>query len=440
VLPSGSWGTSSRCPPVTPQFLKDFSDSNLLEGHKELQFGDTDLRARMQFFGSALYRDYVHLRCDALLDAAREATAAEKRQGFLRTLEAVAGGLEAGEGEGERQKHASWALSLAPPDVPPETRLRFALAAYAPERMAFAATFARVGNDPLDWDALGVFASVTDMPASVGHDAFFKMLEFVAQHGLRKNVPNPIAQQFLEARSDVVAAVGDDPPTGWAAGFLSASAKARFSANHWRPDPAFHQASVPPEHIALTAKAVGKLWGLRSPPQWAVALRERAVAERAVAAKALAKDGPPSASKVTEEPALAPDAESTGAAEAAPVAPGAAASAPGAAASAPGTNLSGGDIVLLLPAAGAKLDGKQGEVTKCSAKSRTIEVTLVGGKKPVTKKVKRSAVELLVSAQAAGHGDGAADDAENVGAGAGGASPMREEDTEELADMLMGDE
>ena len=144
------------------------------------KFASSDLTARVRFFGSALYRDFLKHRARALLAAAKAAGNADQRKNFLQLFIESATSLE-GDTNGEWAKQASWSASLFLDEVTDASKVDFVLgaeastaaaapasAARAPagnatlERLVFVTSFTTLPTDSIHWQTVAACASLGD--------------------------------------------------------------------------------------------------------------------------------------------------------------------------------------------------------------------------------------------------------------------------------------
>ena len=302
--------------PVDLASLKKIAEADLLGGTVPEVAGD--LGAKMDFFGSQLYKHFLELRVGALATAARECTVAEKRNALLQTFYGAAQSMD---DLGKRDaflQSAGWARSMMDTSVPPVARVAFAFEADTAKRIAYAASFAKLQNpehsagppevkegasaaavpgltanapgtkayDDVNWSALMCFAAVTEVPRDLEWPAFREVLQLVANAGVRKKVHNPNLAGLLDFWVDVQTHFGHE---AWAEDLLSAAAKARLRADHW-PEVAFGA-----ENLGITTDLAGgtillavvklldKLFKFRV-PEFLSAMREKAVGYKKVPA------------------------------------------------------------------------------------------------------------------------------------------------------------
>jgi len=317
--------------------LQDFADTPLLaDSLPTLEAFDGNIEVRVQFYDSKLYRNFLELRCQALLRAAQVAEKAADREKLLGSLAGSSGSVE-GEAT-EFQRQVLWARTLFAYSLPAAARLAYALEKDAPQRTAFAATFRTLEEDP-PWVALRTFAGVAEVPAETSWKDFQRAMEcFSGDASLRKRVQNPLAAAVLDFRSELAAHAA----APWFLDLLECAAGHKLSAWHWPGvSGAWSLAAVAEDQWQPVAKAVAKLWLLKG-PQWAAAVREKANERKEQARQVAAAAAKASETAAATAPGNGAAAEAPAADEAVNVATAAAeAPAPdatgGAAAAAPAT-------------------------------------------------------------------------------------------------------
>ena len=166
-------------------------------------------------FGSNLYRDYVETRCRALLKKAKETSDHSERQSYLKSLYAAPQSLEADDTEC-LYKHSLWARSLFADGVPEAARIGFVFEDSVAERLSFAAAFAPVSGEKLDWHAVRCFREPIDFSADVTWEKFDCIASEIMSQGLRKNVGNPRVAAWLDFRCEVPNLGGQIGGYSWA--------------------------------------------------------------------------------------------------------------------------------------------------------------------------------------------------------------------------------
>ena len=277
--------------PVDLASLKQFAEADLLGGAVPEVAGD--LGAKMDFFGSQLYKHFLELRVGALAKAARECTVAQKRNSLLQTFYSAAQSLD---DPGKRDaflQSAGWARSMMDTSVPPGARVAFAFEADAAKRVAYAASFARLltpekkedasaapasgqtasapgapdkkedASAPpvpgqkasalvyadVNWSALLCFVDAIDVPKDTDWPAFQEAMTQVLDAGVRKNqVPNPLVASLLDFWLEVQTNFGHEV---WAKDLLAVAARARLKAEHWA------EVAFGPEKLGLDAELGG---------------------------------------------------------------------------------------------------------------------------------------------------------------------------------------
>lgn len=370
--------TQSGCEaPCSLKALKAFAESSLTATTATAAGapGDGDLNARVKFFGSALYEDYLDLRARALLKLSKTTSDDAERDAALANL------TRATIADKTTKTEAQWACSLFGSDVPAEAKVSFAFESL--ERLRFANTFKTPSKD-VPWRELLVFSAPEDVGLSCAE--FMDAAEHVIRAGCRKSVQNPLIAAWLEFRVELRAAMIGSTGASFLASLLTAAARAKISAA-WPEEAAFDVASVTDEHLGTVVKHLSKLWPTGG-PDWMHALKERHSKHKAAQAAARVKSAAPSAA------AGASGAGGPEAAEgAAAVAPVAAALAPEASASKPPpapeseSPFSVGDIVRLDATVAKKFVGEDAKVTSVGAK--TVVVDIVSGKSLVKGKTYR---------------------------------------------------
>jgi hypothetical protein len=141
------------------------------------KFAASDITARVRFFGSVLYRDFLQHRLVALLADAREASSAKERDSLLKLFRECAASLDGPQSEQWNQQ-ASWGATLFNSEVPDTVKVDFVLgatAATAPataegapatnltaERLAFVLSFKALPTDTINWKMVAVCAGTGD--------------------------------------------------------------------------------------------------------------------------------------------------------------------------------------------------------------------------------------------------------------------------------------
>ena len=146
------------------------------------KFVSSDLTARVRFFGSALYRDFLQQRTRALLAEAKAAQSAPKRHEFLQLFMECAMSLE-GDTNGDCAKQASWCATLFFDEVSDASKVNFVLGTegstpggaqfsllpavapavnVTPERLVFVQSFRTLDTDTIHWTTVAYCASVGD--------------------------------------------------------------------------------------------------------------------------------------------------------------------------------------------------------------------------------------------------------------------------------------
>ena len=317
-------------------------------------FSFGDLGQRVKFFASPLYRDYVETRSRARLLAMQQAETQERREELLASLVASVENLE-GDG-GHLQQQAAWARGLFSAAVAPATRLSFALASDAAERVEFACQFKVLPSDGICWRAVRCAAGLVEVPREVTFDEFLHMVALVQEGGARsggkkmkkaanmkkkggarKSVVNPLVGAVCDFQAEVVWWSGA-PESAWYRPLMQAVGAAKMGVPRWQTED-FAPDAVPEEHTPALSKALGRLFALK-PPLWVVSLREKVADRKAKQA------APPGATAAEAAPEVAlPAAAAPGTAasprSSAASAVGAAALAPASAAVAPGPKAKG---------------------------------------------------------------------------------------------------
>ena len=123
--------------PVDLASLKSFAEADFL-GDAVLEVAG-DLGAKMDFFGSQLYKHFLGLRVGALATAAGESTEAEKRNTLLQTYYGAAQSMDDPCRRDAFLQSAGWARSMMDTSVPAAARVAFAFEADTAKRVAYAA-------------------------------------------------------------------------------------------------------------------------------------------------------------------------------------------------------------------------------------------------------------------------------------------------------------
>jgi len=262
-------------PAYSLESLKAFATTPL-DGVGEVgfhTFADGDLGARVRFYGSALYKDFLEERSQALLAKARVATSDADRDELLVSLSASVQGIDAE--NPVLAKHVAWARALFHSSVPTEERIRFALASAA-ERVAFAQGF-RPGSGKAavpNWFAVVPVASSVEVLASLTVADFVETMDQVVLANQRKAI-NPLVGALADFRGELLLAANDDQ-AAWVRDLCFAACRSKPSATHFVA-PQIGPETLPQEHQLVVAKALGRLWSTKS-PAWTAAFRDAAAA------------------------------------------------------------------------------------------------------------------------------------------------------------------
>ena len=412
--------------------LKQFAQTNLGSiDAPEFDMSKGDLAARVTFYGSPLYKDFIQCRAEALLSEATTTIDRQLRASCLEALGKMGSMDDISEWLGRQIK---WGRTLFGKTTD-QSRLLFALG--APEqvdriaRIEFAVDWAEVPGEQLDWPTLAVFAQPVPVPVGVSWDSFAKTTELVAAAGLRKYVANPLVGAFMDFKVEARAQWWAQPGPAFHDALVMVVAKFKLQATHWTalPDDIDFKL-IEPAHLQSLSKSLGRLWPSK-PPLWVQLLRDRAKKEAEEQAAASAAAAPGALAAGADPAGGAPGAVASDSAGAAPevaaasAAGVAAASAAGedAAGAAPGTPTPGGDgggapevpdagfmigdIVRLDDSVGKRFINQEAQVTKVSPKMVTVAfINLKDKPKSVLKTacaiVQHSTLKAMRAASAAG--------------------------------------
>ena len=161
--------------------LENFAGASVITKSQEAAsaFTDGDLDARVKFFGSALYADYLDIRARGLLSMAKATKDAAERDEVLKALATVTIADEA------LQRGATWACTLFGKDVSAETKVSFAFEQDTLERLRFTRSFEAHPKD-VRWSDLCFFAAPEDIPSDLPMQSFLDAADLVIAAGCRK--------------------------------------------------------------------------------------------------------------------------------------------------------------------------------------------------------------------------------------------------------------
>ena len=138
-----------------------------------------------------------------------------ERQSCLKSLSAAAQTLEADDTEC-LYKHSVWARSLFADGVPEAARIGFVFADSVAERLSFAAAFAPVSGEKLDWHAVRCFRDPIDITADMTWEKIDCIASEIVGQSLRKHVLNPRVAAWLDFRCEVLNLGGQIGGYSWA--------------------------------------------------------------------------------------------------------------------------------------------------------------------------------------------------------------------------------
>lgn len=300
-------------------------------------FAFGDLKQRVNFFGSPLYRDFVETRVLVRMEAMKKAETQNRRDELLTSMLLSSENME-GETGALVQKHAGWARALFSAAVAPETRLSFALACDATERVEFASQFKECPGDGVCWNAARCAVALVDLPPNLKVADFIGFLDLVHKAGARKLVTNPLLGAMCDFHSEVralrITTAEGTTRKPWVMPLLEATAGAKMGVGAWQKDD-FAPDSVPEEHGPAVSKALGRAFPMR-PPMWVVQFREKVAYNKSKQAAGGGSGTPAAAADAGLVERMKRKADEYAAAAAsAPAVAASAAAAPAAAASAP---------------------------------------------------------------------------------------------------------
>ena len=239
-------------------------------------FAFGDLKQRVNFFGSPLYRDFVETRVLVRLEAMKQAKDQKQRDDLLTSILLSSENMD-GETGASAQKQAAWARALFSAGVAPETRLSFALACDATERVEFASQFNECPGDGVCWRAARCAVALVDAPPDLKVGDFIGFLDLVHKAGARKFVTNPLVgsmcdfhSELRSLRSTAAEATTRKP---WLMPLLETTAGAKMGVGAWQKDD-FVPDSIPEEHGPAVSKALGRVFPMK-PPLWVFQFREK---------------------------------------------------------------------------------------------------------------------------------------------------------------------
>ena len=268
--------------PCKLESLEQFSKlpTNVADG-AGVDFGGGDMASRVQFFSSALYKDYAEQRASGLLNAAGAATG-EQREKLLRALGAAVENLD----DKDLQQRAGWARSIFTKGMPLHERVRFAFKHQ--ERVAFAAKFGVDEIQLFSWKIALSMVGVIDLPEKTTYQELDYLLQVVAEAGCRRQVTNPIMGAILDFRQEATTHLGfgrSAPDGSSAPGGCSAPAQTGVeafvsAAVQWKlhMTDSFAPGCIPEPELPEYAKCLQKLWHPMSQnvPEWVTTVREKA--------------------------------------------------------------------------------------------------------------------------------------------------------------------
>jgi hypothetical protein len=182
---------------------------------------DTDLKLRLRFFDSVLYKDFQEQRIARFLTAAKGALERQKRDQLLEALESV---VDTSSDESVK-KQVGWARTLFSTPLSERERLMFALADEG--ALNFALTWPPLQGDP-NWESISALVAPCDQwPPSVNAVAFISLVSDIVACKTKKLINNPVVTLLVDFISATRAALGKHD---WVEELITVAADLRLEA------------------------------------------------------------------------------------------------------------------------------------------------------------------------------------------------------------------
>ena len=182
---------------------------------------DRDLKLRLRFFDSVLYKGVQEQRVARFLTAAKGALERQKRDQLLEALESV---VDTSSDESVK-KQVGWARTLFSTTLSERERLMFALSDEG--ALNFALAWPPLPGDP-KWESISALAAPCDRwPSSVIAVAFIALVSDIVARMTKKLIKNPVVTLLVELVSATRAALGKHD---WVEELITAAADLRMEA------------------------------------------------------------------------------------------------------------------------------------------------------------------------------------------------------------------